>query len=393
MARPRDLTFDVVKGIGIVEVLFHHTLSFTARKFTNHHSLEWWIMTICNRILHFAIPTFLLISALLLVRSLAKQDRPDLKSYFSRRVMTTLIPYLCWTFIYLLFRFFVLKSGPDIYPSTYQVPGMGWVTGPTIFMSPDARASILLSGKGYFHLYFFCVLIQLTLLLPLVLAILKRFRPSFRTVFAIAVACQLTFSLLQSFYFKFSAPGSLIWSYIPSMLMGSWFGLNWSRWDELWPKIRTTVWVALAIGGAVYIGKSISLYSGGTTINVLINISFSIYATSAALVVLAWAKQAKRESFVTSALAYVGSISLPIFVIHPMALYYLSGPTIGKFFDFVPFTPFWIFFPILIASIVATKVISWLRLDTILFGRRLAFAPFPLRRPAAKPSESLDGAG
>ena len=378
-----------MKGIGIVEVLFHHTLSFTARKFTEQYSLEWWIMTVLNRILHFAIPTFLLISALLLVRSLARHDRPNLKGYFKRRVMTTIVPYLSWTIIYLLFRYYVLQTGSDIYPSTHQVPGIGWVTGPTLFMNPDLRASILLSGKGYFHLYFFCVLIQLTLLLPLVLVVLKRFRPKFRTVFAIAVASQLTFSLLQSYYFKFATPGSLIWSYIPSMLMGSWFGLNWAQWDQLWPRIRTTVWTALVLGGAVYIGKSISLYTGGTTINVLINISFNIYATAAAMVALAWAKGANPTRRLTQAFAYVGSISLPVVVIHPLALYYLGGPTIGKFFDFVPFTPIWIFGLVVAASIVATKVLCWLKLDPIHFGRKLSWSDFPFRRKEKHEVEAI----
>lgn len=385
--RNRDLAFDVLKGIGIVEVLFHHTLSFSARKFTAHQSVEWWMMTIANRILHFAIPTFLLISALLLVRSLTRHDRPDLKHYFKQRAFATLVPYLIWTVVYLLFRFFVLRVGSDVVPGTWTVPGAGWVvTGPSVFLDPEIRTNAFLWGKGYFHLYFFCVLIQLSLLLPFIALGLKRYRPKFSTLLSIAVVLQLAFFFVQSYYLKFATPASLVLSYIPAVAVGAWLGMNWSQWDRLWFRIRIPTAIVAVLAGLVYLGKSIVLFDDGQVINVLLNIAFSAYATSAALLLLAWAKKAKPEGRLTAVLSYLGSLSLPIFVMHPMALYFLGGPTISRFLDFVPYTPFWIFGMVLVTTLTAARVLSWLRLDKILFGRKLTFDRLDSIRPVSASS-------
>lgn len=398
LAKPttRDIAFDVVKGIAIVEVLFHHVLSFAARKFSDQHSPEWWVMVVSNRLLHFANPTFILISALLLTRSLNKRRRPDFKVYCWRRITTTVIPFLCWTILYLLFRGYVVRNAQDLTPGTWQVPGFGWVTGPTVLLSPEVRTNALVSGKGYYHLYFFSILIQLGLLLPLVVAVIKHFRPRFRTVLALAAFAQLAFPLLQSYVLKFSAPGGLIWSYLPAVLIGSWLGQNEPSWEELWKKIRIPVWWVLAVGGAVYLGYSISSYRGGPVVGVVLNIAFGMYATAAALVALAWAVRARPGSVITSSLAYLGSVSLALFVIHPMVLYFLGGPTIGELFDWLPLSPLWIFLPLLATSLATMWLLTLLRLDSVLFGRKLELPSFSRQRlREAEPfaSKSLDPAG
>lgn len=398
LAKPatRDLAIDIVKGVAIVEVLFHHVLSFAARKFTDQHSPEWWVMVISNRLLHFANPTFILISALLLTRSLNKRHRPDFKCYCWRRITTTVIPFLCWTILYLLFRGYVVKNSQDLTPGTWHVPGFGWVTGPTVLLSPDVRTTAVLSGKGYYHLYFFSILIQLGFLLPLVAAVIKRFQPRFRTVLALAAIAQLAFPLLQSYVFKFSAPGGLIWSYLPAVLIGSWLGQHEPSWGELWKKIRVAVWLALALGGAVYLGYSISSYRGVPVIGVVLNIAFGIYATAAALVALACAVRARPGSVVASSLAYLGSVSLALFVIHPMVLYFLGGPTIGELFDWLPLSPLWIFLPVLATSLAAMWLLTLLRLDGVLFGRKLELPSFYRRRVSEREpfaSKGLDPAG
>ncbi len=369
----RDVTFDILKGIGIVEVLLHHTLSFSARKFTTYHSIEWWVMTISNRILHFAIPTFLMISALLLVRGLAKREKPDYRKFYLRRVTTTVIPFVLWTTIYLVFRLLVIRVGSDIVPTTYQVPVLGWTTAPNIVLDPEIRWNAYVWGKGFFHLYFFSVLIQLSLLIPLCLTLFKKFQPKFSTTVLTAVTLQLAFFCLQSFYFRFPAPASLIFSYVPAILIGTWVGLNWSDWEKLWKSIRIPTYTLFLVGGGIYIGKSAMLFGNGKVVSLVLNIAFSVYATTAALILLAWAQKIRKDANIAKVLAYLGSLSLPIFVIHPMALYFLGGPTIGKFFDFVPFTPFWIFGMVLVLTLIAARILAWLRLDKWLFGRKLSF--------------------
>ncbi|MCX6382492.1 MAG: acyltransferase family protein, partial [Armatimonadetes bacterium] len=102
--RVRDATFDIVKGISILEVMLHHLLSFSASRFSRVGSSVWWAMMMAHKVLHFAVPTFLLLSALLLAKSLRRTEQPDWKRFFKRRAERSLLPYLLWTTIYLGFR-------------------------------------------------------------------------------------------------------------------------------------------------------------------------------------------------------------------------------------------------------------------------------------------------
>lgn len=95
----RRTPFDVLKGIGILEVIAHHALGQAGRKYALEGSTEWWTLRLVNRTLHFAIPLFLLVSAALLTQSLIK--RPDWRRFVGRRTLRTFWPYLLWSVIFL----------------------------------------------------------------------------------------------------------------------------------------------------------------------------------------------------------------------------------------------------------------------------------------------------
>ncbi|MGV3618341.1 MAG: hypothetical protein ACO1SV_23695 [Fimbriimonas sp.] len=47
-AKPSRQVFDVLKGIGILEVVVHHSLSHGARKFSAPNTPEWWFLSVLN---------------------------------------------------------------------------------------------------------------------------------------------------------------------------------------------------------------------------------------------------------------------------------------------------------------------------------------------------------
>ena len=128
----RRTPFDVLKGIGILEVIAHHALGQAGRKYAVEGSAEWWTLRLVNRTLHFAIPLFLLVSATLLTQSLIK--RPDWRRFVGRRAIRTFWPYLLWSAIFLFFRWKVLAVGDDTWIAQYDYPLIGTLRGPQIFV-------------------------------------------------------------------------------------------------------------------------------------------------------------------------------------------------------------------------------------------------------------------
>jgi fucose 4-O-acetylase-like acetyltransferase len=177
----RNLAFDVVKGVGILEVVVHHSLGQGARTFSEKGDWAWTMMRAIAWSTNFAIPLFLLLSAMLLAGSLAKN--PGIGRFIWRRGSRTLWPYLLWTAIYLVFGALTFR--------TLDVDT-------TRLLDPERLQRAILWGKASYHLYFLVILLQLSLALPFVVLALKRVRLSFAWI--------LAFSLLLQFGAFFAPP-------------------------------------------------------------------------------------------------------------------------------------------------------------------------------------------
>jgi peptidoglycan/LPS O-acetylase OafA/YrhL len=367
--KAREVAFDILKGIGICEVLTHHAFSFSARKFTERNSLEWWSLMMANRLLHFAIPAFLLVSAILLSRSLSKHEKPDFRRYLSRRVARTLWPYLVWTLLFLLYRAFFMGIGSDVHPYTASFFGLQ-VTGPNVLLDPAELKYYFVWGKAYFHLYFLSVLLQLSLVLPVLLWIVRRVRLNFVGVAALAAALQLGAYLAQANIWRSPHPASTLAWYVPPVLIGVWLGVNWSRWQLIWRRYRRWIAAFAFVGGVPYLVLSAYALQDIHVSNLAMNSSLAVFATSVALWLLGYATQADAQKRLVPALAYLGTLSLPIFVVHPVLLYLMGGPTISSVLDAIPGTPFIVLGLTLGLSLAVTHMLIWMRLDLPLFGRR-----------------------
>lgn len=386
--RVRDVTFDILKGIGIAEVLTHHTFSFSARKFAENQSVEWWGLMLTNRILHFAIPTFLLVAALLLARSLSRTEKPNIARYLDRRVVRTLKPYLIWSFLYLFARAYFVRVGSDVHPYTLQLPGSWAITGPNVFVDPVEVKYYLLWGKAYYHLYFLSVLIQLSLALPILVWLMKRFRPTFGAVLLLSGALQFGAYLMQANFWRSPHPASTLAWYLPSVMIGTWLGMNWKKWPAIWASGKKW-FVALAVlSGVPYLVLSALEFKGITVSNLGHNASLVVYGASMALILLGVAGSLNVSKKSVAILAYLGTYSLPLFVIHPAVLHMMGGPRITAVLDAIPFSPFIVLGITLFVTLAIAKLFIWMRLDMLLFGRRYAQEATSVRleSPAAAPA-------
>ncbi|MCC6731166.1 MAG: acyltransferase family protein [Chthonomonadales bacterium] len=375
-ATPRDATFDILKGIGISEVIVHHLLSHSARKFAVEGSLDWWIMTLGNRVLHFAVPTFLLASALLLARSLASKPRPDWRRFYRRRAERTLWPYLVWSLVYIAFRVARLRIGIDVLPTTVSLPFGMSATLPALLADARGWCSSLLWGKAYFHLYFMAILLQFSVAFPLFYYGVRRLRLRFGSIVLLAALLQGgAFALHSRVLFPllgFVTPASTVLWYLPAVLLGVWLGPKWSAWGDLWRAWRWPLALGTAAGFAVYMTMAVRQLLGLPMSSLGFTAGNTTYATGMALLLLAASRRLARCGAGGRWLARVGDWSLPLFLVHPLVLHFLSGPSITRAIGALPLSPIVAGILLFGATWWATVATTRLRVDRLLFGRPLA---------------------
>ncbi|MCS6776156.1 MAG: acyltransferase [Chloroherpetonaceae bacterium] len=372
---PRDIAFDILKGISILEVICHHLLSYSARRYAVPGSIEWWTMMLANRVLHFAVPAFLLATALLLARSAATRVQPDWKRFYWRRAERTLWPYLVWTLIYIAFRVQLLRAEPDILPSEVNLPWGGTVTLPVILADAKVWRSNLIWGKGYYHLYFMSVLLQFCLVFPLLFCAVKRTRPGFGMLLLVCVVlqggafhlhAQVLLPVLQ-----FTTPASSLLWYLPPVLIGVWLGVHWQEWASWWSQWRIALRWLTGLGAGVYLWLSWRQLQGVPIPSPMFNAAYLAYATGIALELLAWCQHLVAQR-IGDVLARIGDWSLPLFLVHPAVLFFFGGPRATQWLNALPAPFLWLALMVLTASWGVTALVWRLKADRLLFGRSLA---------------------
>lgn len=290
-----------MKGIGILFVVLNHCFARGSRKFLDIRVTDDPWMYGINRAIHFAVPLFLFISCALLARSLANSY--DLKRYAKARWRKTVIPYLVASFAY----------------STLYL-GAPWGDR---WRLPRFLSELAL-GKASFHLYFTVVLIQVSVAIPILVALTRRRPWNFPLVAAIVVVSQVAVYELQRQVFRFTYPGSTILWYIAPLLIGMAVGLC----KDSTVRLRAYVpWYLLGAAASLagYIYVSILPLLGGPASSDMMNASYAAY--SAFLSLLLWTlvptwKWERGRRFFRS----LGVVSLPLFLIHPAVMHFLGGP-------------------------------------------------------------------
>jgi peptidoglycan/LPS O-acetylase OafA/YrhL len=366
--RPRDPTFDILKGISILEVMAHHTLSTSMRKFAAEHDPAWWTMATLSRILHFAVPAFLLVSAILLARSVASNAQPDWRRFFARRAQRTLVPYVVWSAIYTAFRLLLLRAESDMEPAVLALPGVGSLTAP-ILLTPERLWTNLLWGKAYFHVYFMVVLLQFSAVFPLLFAAMRGLRLGFWSVLALGAALQLAAFQAQYHLWRLSYPGSTALWYCMPVMAGMWLGLNWDKWEQVWRQGRWFFGGLAASGLALYLPLAIMHYLDRPFSSLAYNCGIAVYCIGIALLLLGLSRRLTATPWLRRVLQGIGDRSIAYFLIHPIVLFLLGGPRVTVVIARLPVPMVWLGLLMLALTWALSSASKRLKLDGVLFGR------------------------
>jgi surface polysaccharide O-acyltransferase-like enzyme len=361
------LTFDILKGFAILEVIAHHTLGLAARRYVEEGSFGWWLILLLNRTLHFAVPTFLLVSALLLARSLAKHENADWWLFLRRRFWRTGYPYLVWTALYLLAR----GGIPEI--------GLG---------------ATLLWGKGYYHLYFLAVLLEVSLAFPLIYGAIRWLRPSFAATLAWAGALQIGVYATNYSLRYLPYPGSSALFYVFPVILGIWLGIHWEEWRRLWLayRYRLVQWGSAAL--LLYLAAEICLlarlpaHEGPYFWLFRVQpAALLLYATAVGLVLIRVSEDVAEHSRMRAVLAQIGDRSLGLFLVHPAFLFLIQGPKVTAALQRLPLPTVWAMGLVFLLSWIVVDLIQRAGWSRWLFARDFLPLGACARREATTPGK------
>jgi peptidoglycan/LPS O-acetylase OafA/YrhL len=185
MARRRLDQVDAMRPIKQAGVISTHSVLFFAPPAAGLGSGAALLL------LHVSREGFFFISACMLTYAYVNmhlKDWAQLRRYYRRRIVSVVIPYLCWTVIYFLY----------LLPTSHY-PSLGAA------LEQLARSA----ESGYVQLYFLIVIMQFYLVFPLLLALLRWSRGHHGLVIAVAAAAQVAISIAAH------------WRFLPPLLMGA----------------------------------------------------------------------------------------------------------------------------------------------------------------------------
>ena len=295
---------DICRGIAILAVLFIHVSGhfLPALHPPRSHtppSAAWYALAVPNLDAQWAVPCFLMLSAFANALSFART--PDLTRYARRRVQTAVVPYVVWSGVYIL---------------------VNRALGQERHLSLGRVAKMLLTGTTEFHLYFFVLVIELYVLLPLLLPFFRR-RPPFWAVALGAVVLEAAVYALNRFVLLHKFQTTILWDTLP-VALGFWLWSQAHRWPEIFKRGFLPTLGLTAAALVLYTEMGIKTLLPPAHINTALyqagqwgftaGMSFLVLALSAAL----------GKTRLADVLAFFGAESLGIYVMHPLAIIFLD---------------------------------------------------------------------
>lgn len=362
--KQRDSVIDVAKGIGILFVVGIHTTNNSARLYTVPHTLPWWVLVLINRFLCYAVPMFLLISAILAARSLI--FKPQVIPFYRRRLVGALWPYLVWSGIYFCAR--LIKEPASRKLETGSIYGIH-ITAPALFVHAKARLLDLLWGKAYFHLYFMVVLVGMVILLPLALTYVRRRKPGFYEMLATAFLIQAAIIVVQHNTALLPFPASTVFWYIGSLLPGAWIGANWDEFKVAPNRYALVLSILTAVSGFLYFKGEIGVILGIKLDNYTALGSQTVFASCLSILAFSLSFAVAKRPEVQRVLLPLGLVSLQVYLIHPGIILLLEKPIIVQALRATYLGPLLSATLMFAITFGLIALIRLLRLEKPLFGR------------------------
>ncbi len=336
---------DYIKGIAMLGVIFIHVSANSLRPFDS--LTDGGLFFIINQLGRFSVPVFFMLSGLFLFYRYYDNESFPIKSFYKKRTMYIVIPYLVWSFAYLLY-------GNMIHPETS--PHTGKQVIEAIFF-----------GGSYYHLYFLIVMVQFYLLLPVLVWAFRKIGG----LTLVSVTLLLTVVAQSMTWWEVTQNISWLQSYTENAMnyfhlwlfyfcLGGWIGQQGDRIQSLMNKIPfPAVALLFLTSTVVMLFESLARKHTG-----FFNYSVIFYSVTS---LVFWFQVTSKWK--ASWLHTLGRFSFGLYLIHPMLLNFFSKVSL-KFLPEASWIEFgFVFIAVTLLSLVFARLIKKLPFSHLILGK------------------------
>ncbi|MDF2723814.1 MAG: acyltransferase [Paenibacillus sp.] len=336
MSKPKLLELDIVRGIAIAAVLLIHATASSRVELplgSYSHTLYFSI----NNLSYFPVQAFVLLSGLVLFYSYF--DNWNVRrtlGFYRKRLQYILIPYLIWSCFYYLY-------------DKWLNPEM------TVTFSWPEFVRLLPWGEAGYHLYFMAIIMQLYAIFPLLISLIKLWRPLASYLWLIGIVAQAAFSFYTQYAHIAVPHGDRLFStYFALFCIGGSIGMHY---EKVMGWLNRNIWwffAATVATGFTFLLLSLQAQYGTELPSWAFELLFNGYPAMVAIsftwIGRHWLTAAPRWS---AALASLGAASFGIYFTHPSLLGIYALKTSG----IVPGT--WEYHAALWGSIALIVIVPW----------------------------------
>lgn len=356
--KPRHLyEVDVLRILTFACVIGVHTTSHTAA--SDDVGLNALLA-----LLHFTRLVFFSLTAFVLVYSYTLRPRP-MAQFWPKRFLLVGVPYLAWSFVYVGSSWLLSSTRRGDVPDLVRTLAEGIVT-----------------GTSWYHLYFLLVTMQVYLLLPVIVWLVRKTRGHHVTTLVVALVVQLVVFAGYKYF-----PASDAWlhgyqkqfffSYVFFIVSGA---IAADHADAFLRFIRVhrraVLWAFAGVGGltlgvwALQVALGQSLYAAGTPLQPI----EAVWSTAVFVGFLAigarWADRRRPGSPVARFVDYASDRSFGIFLSHPFLIWILLyGDSWLEAVVPRPWLTLVTYLLVVVLSVAVTEAFRWTPLSVPLTGR------------------------
>ena len=256
MKKPRLAAIEYIRGISMMGVIGIHVGS----QYLENPSANLHLVALFDVFTRFSVPIFFFISAFGLFYNLDIKEPFDYKGFMKRRFRTVLIPYIAWSFFYIITN--------SIFHGAR-------------FPSAPELVRLFFFGLTQYHLYFLVILLWFYLLMPCWIVMVRHM--TWKGI-ALLLLLQIGFNYVSSFnatlyYFIADLPDDSllkpflayrlnywVFHYIFIFLLGGWLSVHILEFQKFMQEHRTGICLSFWLTLAALLGYYYELIFSGATL-------------------------------------------------------------------------------------------------------------------------------
>lgn len=318
MTKQRILSIEYIRGISMLGVVGIHTGAFSL---SNPH-VNIHLFALLEIFTRFSVPIFFFVSAFGLFKNQNINQPFNYFSFMKRRLRTVLIPYLCWSIIYMLHY--------------------TWISRDFSIWHQPLLTEYLMFGLASYQLYFLVILLWFYTLMPIWRFLVRQVIHHPIRNLSILLVLQIMFNYYSSyilhansasFYLNLAIQYRLSYwvaHYVLIFILGAVCAVKYEPFLELACKMKTklVLFFSLTLAGMLlfyYYLLFIRNYSPEAAVNTAHQLSpiGVLYTCAATLFFFSLFSSPKLPNRLTQCLKYFGDHSYMVYLVHPLVMFYL----------------------------------------------------------------------